>query len=280
MQHKFSIEAIEFQIASEVRCDEEGRGFYTIRGTARLAGIDDSGLSKSLATGADSKPSKLSAFLIQQGFEGAELTRWNKSGIPDQAVLHIVEYFAFEAGRFCTQQSLTVFRFLGKIGVRALSHKLTGWQPQSKNTDQHGDIEQYKAALLKAVLEEQIPENATTWQCRYTKDFWEALEDLYGLKQGHRGCAAFINNYIYGYFPPEVQSRLNQINPLLENGTRANRQHQHFDDVLLEVLRNHIGKVIFLLKASADKKAFRKSMQKIKKIKFNLGNIKYLKGAV
>lgn len=276
MQSKFSIEAIEFQIASEVRCDEQGKGFYTYRAVSRICGLSPATLPENLISSRSPKIPKLSQYLVNHGFEVDRFEGWKTNGIPDTAVATIAEYYAMEAGARCTDEARAFCKVMMRIGVRAYTHKLTGWKPE--NSNHHQDIEQYKAALLQAVLEEQIPEKATTWQCRYPKDFWEALEDLYGLKQGHRGCAAFINNYIYGYFPAEVQNRLDEINPLLDSGARANRQHQHFDDVLLEVLQNHIGKVIFLLKASADRKAFRKSMQKIKKIKFNLSNMQYLKG--
>ena len=272
--NSFSIEQIELELSKEVRCDEEGRGFYTIRGAARLIDIDDSSLGKSLGTGAAVNPSKLSKFLISQGFDGAVFSTWRTEGIPDQAVYAIVEYFAFEAGRFCTSKALAVFRFVGKIGIRTLSHKITGWQP--KPSSEH--TRAYIDSILKQLLEEQIPEKALTWQCRYTKRFWEALENLYGLRQGDRGCAGFINGYIYSYFPTEVQDRLDEVNPLLANGTRANRQHQHFDDTLLELLKLQISKVTWLLEASTDKKAFQKSMRKVKKFVFKFDPTKHLSG--
>ena len=278
--HKFSIEEIEKELLSEVRCDEKGRGFYTVRGAARLADIDDSGLGKSLGTGAELNPlkvSKLARFLINKGFEPAELPKWRTEGIPDQAVHGILEYFTYEAGRYCTDKATAVYRFVGCWGIRDLSHKVTGWQPESKKPSAD-DIKAYVNAVLQQLLEEQIPEKATTWQCRYTKRFWNALENLYGLHQGDRGCAGFINGHIYGYFPKEVRDRLDIINPLLENGTRANRQHQHFDDTLLELLKVQISKVTWLLEASQDVKAFKKSMKKVKKLTFDIDTTKLLRG--
>jgi hypothetical protein len=270
---QFSIEAIEAELQKEVRCDEQGRGFYTIRGASRLAGVDDSSLGKSIKTGAAVAPSKLAKFLIARGFEGAVLAQWHMTGVPDIAVMTILEYFTFEAGAYCNPKAAFVYRFIASVGIRTLSHKITGWKPiQSEE-----NVQTYKKQLLQQLLEEMIPEKPTTWQCRYTKEFWDALEDVYGLKQGHHGCAAFIANYIYGYFPPEVQTRLDAINPLLADGTRANRQHQHFEDELLQLLVKHISNVTFLLKASDSRTAFKKSMRKIKKFKFNDSNIRYLK---
>jgi phage anti-repressor protein len=149
---------------------------------------------------------------------------------------------------------------------------------QQRKKPSEADIKAHVDAVLKQLLDEQIPEKATTWQCRYTKRFWGALENLYGLKQGQPACARVINAYIYDYFPKEVRQKLDKINPLLENGTRANRQHQHFDDTLLELLKVQISQVTWLLEASADKKAFIKSMKKVKKLSFNIDTTKLLKG--
>ena len=275
--HKFSIEEIERELSKEVRCDDKGRGFYTVRGAARIAGIDHSGLSKVLSLGGDLGKSKLGSFLISQGVDPGDLASWKETGIPDLVVHMILEYFTYEAGRYRTEKATAVCRFVGRWGIRDLSHKVTGWRPGKKEPSKD-EVQAYVDAVLQQLLEEQIPEKATTWQCRYTKRFWSALENLYGLHQGDRGCAGFINGHIYGYFPKEVRDRLDIINPLLENGTRANRQHQHFDDTLLELLKVQISKVTWLLEASQDVKAFKKSMKKVKKLTFDIDATKLLRG--
>lgn len=270
--NKFSIEAIEFQIASEVRCNEVGEATYTVRAAARLVGISPGGLSDNLKTGDQLQRSKMAEYLIGKGFEGVQLRDWAVDGIPDIGVGAIATYYAFHAGRFCNDQSRALCEALIGDGIRKYSQRVAGWQPQ--NTNSRTDHE----AAIKAVLQKQLPASPTTWQCRYKKDFWDALENLYGLKQGQWACGNFISTYIYGYFPTEVQSRLEQINPLLENGSRANRHHQHFEDILLSLLLNHISNVTFLLQASKDKKAFKASMKRVQRIKFNESNVNYLTG--
>ena len=49
----------------EIRVNKDGTSYFSIRGVARLAGVDQSQLA-----GAVLEPSKMAAFLIQQGFEG------------------------------------------------------------------------------------------------------------------------------------------------------------------------------------------------------------------
>jgi hypothetical protein len=79
---------------------------------ARLAGVDDSGLVRSFQA-AEQNPSKLVEMLINTGLEGADILRFPKTGIPDEAVAVILEYYAMHAGKRCTQhpasQGLTAF---------------------------------------------------------------------------------------------------------------------------------------------------------------------------
>lgn len=80
-----NIKAVEFAIASEVKVDESGKATFSIRAVARLANIDFSGLAKTLKTGVELEPSNLATFLIGQGFEGVELSKFSLTGIPDLA---------------------------------------------------------------------------------------------------------------------------------------------------------------------------------------------------
>ena len=275
MQNNSNIKAIEIQIASEVRCNSQGEATYTVRAAARLVGISPGGLSDNLSSGVQLAPSKMGEYLIGKGFNGDQLREWAASGIPDVGVGAIATYYAFHAGRYCNEQSRALCEALIGDGIRKYSQKIAGWKPYGEKPT---SVENYKAALM-AVLEEQVPSKPTAWQCRYKKDFWEALEDLYGLQKGQWSCGNFISTYIYGYFPEEVQSRLEAINPILDNGNRANRHHQHFEDTLLNLLQSHISNVTFLLQASQDKKSFKKAMKKIKKFKFNEMHLNQLAGA-
>ena len=106
----FNIEAIEFQIASEIRTDDEGRGFFSIRATARLFGIDDGALGRNLNSAAAVSPSKLALYLIGQGFDAAAISNWSSTGIPDLAVASIGEYYIFEKPASCNEQTKQVYR--------------------------------------------------------------------------------------------------------------------------------------------------------------------------
>lgn len=263
----FNLEVTEFQIASEVKCNKAGNGVFSIRAVARLAGISDSSLSQSLKTGALLEPSKLAQFLIGQGFESALLANVNSTGIPDLLAAAVLEYYAFEADRYCTKQASLVYRAFARIGIRAYAQHITGWTPQEPID--------YEQAIIN-VLREQIPEQPSDWQVRFIPAFWTQLERLYGHKRNENGCQQVIAAHIYRYFPIEVVERLDEINPIRDNGRRKNLQHQHFDKDLLVLLKNHIAKVTILMEGSATKADFLKAMRQIKKIRFNNSNVLYL----
>jgi hypothetical protein len=92
------------QIRQEIQIDVQGHGKASIRATARLAGVSDMALRKAFNS-ANLEPSELAIKLMEQGFSGANLNNWSGIGIPDIAVSTILEYFAFDAGRHCTEQA-------------------------------------------------------------------------------------------------------------------------------------------------------------------------------
>lgn len=119
----------ETQLVNEITIDSNGIGRVTIRGVARLAGIVESSIRRAFE-GAAQNPSKLAEMLICQGFECGTIDQWSEKGIPDIAVGIILEYYAFEAGRYCTLQAANVFRAFSRIGIRMWIQKLKGQESE------------------------------------------------------------------------------------------------------------------------------------------------------
>jgi hypothetical protein len=73
--------------------------------------------------------------LMQQSFDAANLNYWRTNGIPDTAmptagvyaIAIILEYYAYEAGRYCTKQARLVCRSFNTIGIRAWIQDKLGW---------------------------------------------------------------------------------------------------------------------------------------------------------
>lgn len=143
------------QIKQEITVDSNGQGKASIRATARLADVQDSSLRRALLSAA-LQPSALAQSLIQQGFSPAALETWNE-GIPDMGVAAVIEYYAFDAGRYCKQQARLVCKAFNRIGVRAWMQEIMGWtkpttQPQEQpSTPALPPVEQRLHTLVLAM---------------------------------------------------------------------------------------------------------------------------------
>ncbi|QFS52439.1 hypothetical protein [Nostoc sphaeroides] len=143
------------QIKQEITVDSNGQGKASIRATARLADVQDSSLRRALLSAA-LEPSALAQSLIQQGFSPAALETWNE-GIPDMGVAAVIEYYAFDAGRYCKQQARLVCKAFNRIGVRAWMQDIMGWtkpatQPQEQpSTPALPPVEQRLHTLVLAM---------------------------------------------------------------------------------------------------------------------------------
>lgn len=259
------LDLAEHQFRTEVTVDANGVGRSSLRGVARLAGIDQSSLSKYLIAGDDLELSKLAAFLLQHGFEGDDLIAWRTDGVPDIAVASILEYYAFEAGRYCTDQAKLVYRAFARMGVRVWFQKLVNWQPASASMD------------LREFILAQLPASPKQWQCRFKPEFWAALERLYGLKQGQKACAMFISHWVYGYFPDEVRARIDEINPSVE-GVRKVKIHQHFADALERALEMQISVVTANLIRAKSRHHFKRLMKQHRRYTFTMQNLQQIGG--
>ncbi|MBD2479588.1 hypothetical protein [Anabaena sp. FACHB-83] len=114
------------QIKQEIEVDASGKTKASVRATARLAGVDHTAIINHLQSG-ELKPTKLAQMLMGQGFNAGEIKEWRTEGIPDKAIAIILEYYAHEAGRYCTKQARLVCRSFNTIGIRAWIQEKLGW---------------------------------------------------------------------------------------------------------------------------------------------------------
>ena len=257
-----NLDYILHQIRSEIKVDPlTGKGTASIRATARLADVSDTALRKAFES-ANLEPSDLAKTLMQQGFDSANLTKFSETGIPDIAVAVILEYYAFDAGRYVKPQTQLVYRAFARVGIRAWMQDITGYQKPS--------VEKIN---LEEFLEKQLPYTPKQWERRFKPEFWAALEHLYGLKQGQLACASFIDHWVYGYFPKEVRERIDEVNPANEHYSRKVKIHQHFDDKLLKALEMQISIVTSNLIRAENKYHFKRLMKKARRYSFTFKNI-------
>lgn len=119
----------------EFRVNASGAVVASMRGVARICDVDDKSIRYNL--GAEQKPTKLAQMLKDKGFEPAELA---KNGFPDTAVAIVVEYYAFEAGRYCTERAKSFYRMFASIGIRVFLKEWLGTNVQPSRKTEKEDI--------------------------------------------------------------------------------------------------------------------------------------------
>lgn len=177
------------QIKQEITVDSNGHGKASIRATARLAGVSAVAVLKTLDS-VNQEPSKMVQVLMGSGFDAVNLNEWRTNGIPDIAIAIILDYYAYEAGRYCTKQAKLICRASKTIGVRAWMQDITGWrnpatQPQEQPpTPALPPVEQRLHTLVLAMktLAELTGGRLNPYMEQHFKDFAANLLAEYNRK--------------------------------------------------------------------------------------------------
>ncbi|MEM9450744.1 MAG: hypothetical protein AAGA75_19740 [Cyanobacteria bacterium P01_E01_bin.6] len=121
-------------IRSEIQIMPNGQGIGSIRAAARLCDIQPSSLARQFK-GVAQNPSKMAEMLLNNGFDSVALESFSQSGVPDIAIALILEYYAYDAGRYCTEQARKCCGAFRAVGVRSWMQEITGWVKQPQNVD-------------------------------------------------------------------------------------------------------------------------------------------------
>lgn len=221
------------QIASEIFVNADGVGTASVRGVARLTHSPESTLRKHFA-GAHKNGSKLHEILVQYGFDPRTFA---KDGVPDSAVALAVKYYAWMAGERCTEQARSADMVFGAIGTRAWMQQLKGWTPAQRT--------------VRLLLEDMMSREPLPLESHFSKDWVKNAERLTGWKWEYRVMGKFLKQHVYGLMPPEIRDFLNEVNPMDNEGRRANYNYQHFKDIATPALKAHIATVLDLMRASS-----------------------------
>ena len=117
---------------------DDGTPFLTERGLAKACGVSNSTLVKysdHTLEGDALRASKINELLAAQGFEGDSLfVRTEYKGVvvkayPDSVCMALLEYYAFEAGRYCNETAKNNYRILARKSLRDYIYKMTGYDP-------------------------------------------------------------------------------------------------------------------------------------------------------
>lgn len=136
-------------------------------------------------------------------------------------------------------------RALAQVGIIALVDEATGYQ------------EVRSRSALEAILNKYLTDELRKWTKTFPDEYFANIFRLRGWSYPeiptHRpgAIAQYTNNYVYSRLAPGVLDELRARNPTDGKGRRRFKHHQHLsDDYGDPRLKEHIGQVILLMKAS------------------------------
>ncbi|MBD2057883.1 hypothetical protein H6F88_17970 [Oculatella sp. FACHB-28] len=120
----------------------DGTPFLTGRGLAKVCGVSHVAIiqwaNDYSENGGKLRSQKITELLAAQGFEGGKLfvkTIYKDRTVnayPDTVCMAFLEYYAFEAERYCTEQAKNNYRILARKSLRDFIYKMTGYDPMSE----------------------------------------------------------------------------------------------------------------------------------------------------
>ncbi|MBE9039363.1 hypothetical protein IQ235_00950 [Oscillatoriales cyanobacterium LEGE 11467] len=173
------------QIQQEYRIADDGSVTVSIRGVARLAGVSWQALSKQFSTGSSGgniSSSKLVQSLESRGFEAAT---FSVTGVPDTAVALILEYYAFDAGKRCTDRAKNCCRAFMAIGIRTWIQQQAGWSQPQKSQPKALPYE-FTSEVWQQLQPHERHYHSETDEQRQERRHWD-IRDIRHWFRRHRG---------------------------------------------------------------------------------------------
>jgi hypothetical protein len=220
-------------ISKEFSIDENGHGFISRKGLARLCGVSKTAIQKFLARiqeGNQTLPKNLVAF-AGYSFERGDLP------IPDIIASAIIKYYSRQ-GRETAQNTDDA---LGAIGLRTVIQKALNYQPVQR-----------RSLTQSEIIELCILPVPSDWQRRFPEEYYEHLSRLTGLEQFGASrpqlWAKCTKELVYDWLPTGIYDAVKCCKQ--ETGGYE-KLHQFLSTDGLKILENHQKQLLTLMNASA-----------------------------
>ncbi len=220
-------------ISKEFSIDDNGHGFVSRRGLARLCGVSKTAIQKFLARiqeGKQTLPKNLEPF-AGYDFEGGNLP------IPDTIASAIIKYYS--------RQGLEIAQntddALGAIGLRSVIQKTLNYQPVQRRS------------LTKAeIIELCVLPVPSDWQRRFPEEYYDHLSRLTGLEQFGTSrpplWAKYTKELVYDWLPSGIYEAVKRCKAETNS---FDKLHQFLSDDGLLILESHQRQLLTLMNAAA-----------------------------
>lgn len=189
-----SITQSNSDFASDISVADSGVSTFSIRFTARCAGIALSTLQSAFKSVTEDRGSKWLNPLLDN------VSRVTDSGVCEELFLHVIQHYAFK-GNKKAQETLSK---TNKAGVRAMAHALVGWQPpkqeiQISQTEINGnlaialgEIAKTMAFIRGEVLEVKEKVESNSAQIQENREDIAELKEQIDVLDNYMALTAFI----------------------------------------------------------------------------------------
>jgi predicted transcriptional regulator len=234
---------------------ETGESGMSVSGLAKLCGVSQPAMSKTLKTLITKSPSRWLNSLV--GKDLNLTTSGYKNGakvrvLSSETCAAVLAHYAFsghEKAAFAMQK-------FNRMGIDNWIQSITGWSQRAADTTRY---------LTGVVLIQ--PKG---WERHYSEEWANEAVRLTGWQWEWSCMGQFINEAVYDWMPLEVRAELDIVNPRTATGKRKNKQHQHFADEASPVLKSHIAEALTLMRSSNSIPEFRELMNRRWKGRFQL----------
>jgi hypothetical protein len=167
------------------------------------------------------------------------------------------------------ERAKILVRALAKVGITALIDEATGYQYDRERNE------------LQLLLSKYIAEEFLPWTSRFPKEYYQEIFRLYcwdydplSLKRTPF-IGKFTNEFVYNEMSPEVLEELRKKNPIIENGRRKRKHHQHLTlEIGVPHLDRHLTKLITVMQLSDSiddfRENFKRAFKKTNQLKLDL----------
>lgn len=147
-----------------------------------------------------------------------------------------------------------LIRAYATVGIVALVDEATGYQEvRARNA-------------LEEILAKYLSDHKLKWAKTFPDEFYKEMFRLRGWQYGELGFRArpgiagkYTNDIVYERLAPGVLEKLQEMNPVNENGNRSARHHQWLsEDHGVPELKSHLTGVIALMRASSSWRDFQR----------------------
>ena len=230
------------ELSKEFKTDEDGKGFVSWRGLARLCGV---------RFGTWGKRDRhftleIDEYLAECGIDLTDMK--SDCSIPDLIAAEVIGFYAEKKQSEIAQRSSRAFR---AIGLRSLIQNATGYKPNPK-----------RKLTAEEIIEVCCLPVPTTWERRFPEEYYEHLSRLTGLiADGHtRPCywAALTKELVYDYLPSGIYTEIKRCKD--ESGN-WDKLHQYLSADGVEILEAHQKKVLHHMQGAASINQLRTALE-------------------